>query len=276
MPELPEVETVRRALIPRLVGRTIEKIDQRCEKLRIPLPSCLDARLSGRRIISVDRRAKYLLFRLDNGLVLLLHLGMSGRLTLSSAIAQAAGRHDHVIFHFNDDTRLTFTDTRRFGLVTLAADDDLDNHPLLAGLGLEPFDESFTGQELATRISGRLAPIKTALLDQRVVAGMGNIYACESLYYAGLSPRRSAATVSGRRAERLAASIRQVLSAAIEAGGSSLRDYAGTSGELGYFQHQFAVYNRAGNRCPNCDCGGTIRRIRQSGRSTFYCPRRQR
>ncbi len=276
MPELPEVETVRRGLARRLVGRAIVRVDQRCKKLRIPLPSRFAERLAGRRIVAVGRRAKYLLIHLDDSAVMLVHLGMSGRLVLHSGRPGAPGRHDHVIFHIDDGTHVTFNDARRFGLITLAAADDLERHPLLAELGLEPLDEGFTGAALAARLAGRRTPIKSALLDQRVIAGVGNIYACESLFYAGLSPRRTAGTVIGRRAGRLAAAVREVLSAAIEAGGSSLRDFVGASGDLGYFQHSFAVYNRAGEPCPGCDCGGVIRRITQSSRSTFYCPRRQR
>ncbi len=276
MPELPEVETVRRGLVPRLVGRTIVRVDQRCAKLRIPLPPRLSECLAGRRIVAIGRRAKYLLVNLDDGATMLVHLGMSGRLVLCNGSRARPGRHDHVIFHIDDGTRVTFNDPRRFGLITLAAAGELDHHPLLAGLGLEPLDEGFDGAQLAVRLAARRTSIKSALLDQRIIAGLGNIYACESLYYAGLSPRRRTATVVGRRAGRLAAAVKQVLTAAIDAGGSSLRDFVGASGELGYFQHRFAVYNRAGEPCPGCDCGGTIRRITQSSRSTYYCPRRQR
>ncbi len=276
MPELPEVETVCRGLAPRLVGRTFVRVDQRCKKLRIPLPPRFAERITGRRVTAVGRRAKYILVHFDDGTVMLAHLGMSGRLVLHSGAARTPERHDHVIFHTDDGGLIAFNDARRFGLITLAAADELDRHPLLAGLGLEPLGDDFTGAALAARLAGKRTPIKAALLDQRVVAGLGNIYACESLYYAGLSPRRMASTVVGRRAGRLSAAVQSVLGAAIEAGGSSLRDFVGASGELGYFQHRFAVYNRAGEPCPGCDCGGAIRRIAQSGRSTFYCPRRQR
>ena len=276
MPELPEVETVCRGLAPRLVGRAIVRVDQRCDALRIPLPPRFAERVTGRRIAAIGRRAKYILVHLDDGAVMLIHLGMSGRLVLHNGRPGAPGRHDHVIFHIDDGTHVTFNDARRFGLITLATADDLERHPLLVDLGPEPLDEGFTGAALAARLAGRRTPIKSALLDQRVIAGIGNIYACESLFYAGLSPRRMAGTVIGRRAERLAAAMREVLSAAIEAGGSSLRNFVGASGDLGYFQHSFAVYNRAGEPCPGCDCGGVICRITQSSRSTFYCPRRQR
>lgn len=276
MPELPEVETVCRGLAPRLVGRAIVRVDQRCDALRIPLPPRFAERVTGRRITAIGRRAKYVLVHLDDGAVMLVHLGMSGRLVLHNASPRASGRHDHVIFHTDDGGHLTFNDSRRFGLITLAAADELERHPLLAGLGPEPLDDGFTGAALAARLAGKRTPIKAALLDQRVVAGLGNIYACESLFHAGLSPRRMASTVRRRRAARLVAAVREVLRAAIEAGGSSLRDYVQASGQMGYFQHRFAVYNRAGEPCPGCDCGGAIRRIVQAGRSTFYCPRRQR
>lgn len=276
MPELPEVETVCRGLAPRLVGRAIVRVDQRCDALRIPLPPRFAERVTGRRIAAIGRRAKYILVHLDDGAVMLVHLGMSGRLVLHNGSPRAPGRHDHVIFHTDDGGHLTFNDPRRFGLITLAAADELERHPLLAGLGPEPLDEGFTGTALAARLAGKRTPIKAALMDQRVVAGLGNIYACESLFHAGLSPRRMASTVRRRRAARLVAAVREVLRAAIEAGGSSLRDYVQASGQRGYFQHRFSVYNRAGEPCPGCDCGGAIRRIVQAGRSTFYCPRRQR
>lgn len=276
MPELPEVETVCRGLAPRLVGRAIVRVDQRCDALRIPLPPRFAERVTGRRIAAIGRRAKYILIHLDDGAVMLVHLGMSGRLVLHNGSPRAPGRHDHVIFHTDDGGHLTFNDPRRFGLITLAAADELERHPLLAGLGPEPLDEGFTGAALAARLAGKRTPIKAALMDQRVVAGLGNIYACESLFHAGLSPRRMASTVRRRRAARLVAAVREVLRAAIEAGGSSLRDYVQASGQRGYFQHRFSVYNRAGEPCPGCDCGGAIRRIVQAGRSTFYCPRRQR
>ncbi len=276
MPELPEVETVCRGLASRLVGRAIVCVDQRCDALRIPLPPRFAERVTGRRVVAIGRRAKYILVHLDDGAVMLVHLGMSGRLVLHNASPRAPGRHDHVIFHTDDGGHLTFNDTRRFGLITLAAADELERHPLLAGLGPEPLDEGFTGAALAARLAGKRTPIKAALLDQRVVTGLGNIYVCESLFHAGLSPRRMASTVRRRRAARLVAAVREVLCAAIEAGGSSLRDYVQASGQMGYFQHRFAVYNRAGEPCPGCDCGGAIRRIAQAGRSTFYCPRRQR
>ncbi len=275
MPELPEVETVCRGLATRLVGRAFVRVDQHCKALRIPLPPLFAERLVGRRVVGVGRRAKYILVHLDDGTVMLAHLGMSGRMTVSNG-AMARERHDHVVFFTDDGGRIAFNDARRFGLLTLAAASELDRHPLLAGLGVEPLEDGFTGVALAARLRGRRTSVKAALLDQRVVAGLGNIYACEALYRARLSPRRMAATVAGRRAGRLVAAVRQVLTEAIEAGGSSLRDYVQVSGGLGYFQHSFAVYDREGEPCPGCDCGGAIRRIVQSGRSTYFCPRRQR
>ena len=275
MPELPEVETVCRGLATRLVGRTFVRVDQHCKALRIPLPPRFAERLVGRRVLGVGRRAKYILVHLDDGTVMLAHLGMSGRMTVGNG-EMAPERHDHVVFFTDDGARIAFNDARRFGLLALAAAGELDRHPLIAGLGVEPLEDGFTGAALAARLRGRRTSIKAALLDQRVVAGLGNIYACEALYRARLSPRRIAATVAGRRAGRLVAAVRQVLTEAIEAGGSSLRDYVQVSGDLGYFQHRFAVYDREGQPCPGCDCGGAIRRIVQSGRSTFYCPRRQR
>lgn len=280
MPELPEVETVCRGLALRLEGRRIAAAEQRRADLRFPLPERFAARLTGRRIVSIGRRAKYILVRLDDGWVLLCHLGMSGRMLLSDGPPAAYEAHDHVILTAEDGTVLRFNDARRFGMMDLVRETELHRHRLLAGIGPEPLGNEFNGPALAAALKGRRTPIKAAILDQRVVAGIGNIYASESLYHAGLSPRRLAHTVQGARAERLAAAIRRVLSEAIAAGGSSLRDYVQTTGELGYFQHRWAVYERAGEDCPACaaaggGCGG-IRRIVQSGRSTFYCPRRQR
>ncbi len=280
MPELPEVETVCRGLALRLEGRRIAAVLQRRPDLRFPLPARFPARLEGRRIVSIGRRAKYIVIRLDDGWVLLCHLGMSGRMLLSDGPPPEYGPHDHIILTADDGTVLRFNDARRFGMMDLVPEAELERHKLLAGLGPEPLGNAFNGPVLAAALAGKATPIKAAILDQRVVAGVGNIYASESLFRAGLSPRRLARTVQGGRAERLAAAIRQVLGEAIAAGGSSLRDYVQTSGELGYFQHRWAVYEREGERCPGCDCdpaaGGGVRRMVQTGRSTFYCPRRQR
>lgn len=298
MPELPEVETVVRGLRPRLEGQRLRRVLQRRPDLRFPLPPDFAARLQGRRVRRVGRRAKYILIHLDDGQVLLCHLGMSGRMVISPAPGAAFEPHDHVILETEAGDQIRFNDARRFGLMDLVDEADLPAHRLLAGLGPEPLGNAFNGPELARRLAGKRTPIKAALLDQRVVAGLGNIYVCESLYFAGLSPRRQAYTVQGGRAERLAGAVRSVLLRAIEAGGSSLRDYVQADGELGYFQHEWAVYDREGLACPACTCGaagqaaeasrngapngapnGTpcgVRRLVQSGRSTFYCAVRQR
>lgn len=282
MPELPEVETVVRGLRPRLEGVRLTGVAQRRADLRQPLPERFAARLLGRRVIKIDRRAKYILVYLDDDQVLLCHLGMSGRLVLLGASEARAtpGPHDHVILTTDRGDELRFNDARRFGLLDLVAADGLDGHRLLSDLGPEPLGNEFSGPVLARRLAGKRTPIKAALLDQRVVAGLGNIYVSESLFFAGLSPRRGAHSVQGGRAERLARAIRDVLLRAIEAGGSSLRDYVQASGELGYFQHAWAVYGREGQPCPGCTCdcagGGGIRRIVQSNRATFYCGTRQR
>jgi formamidopyrimidine-DNA glycosylase len=274
MPELPEVETVRRGLARVLEGRVLARVEQRRRDLRIPLPKRFAERLTGRRVLGLRRRAKYLLIDLDGGEVLIVHLGMSGRLV----IGDGRGRepHDHVVLHTDEGTRVTYNDVRRFGLMTLARADELDRHPLLAGLAPDPLDPAFDGAVLGERLRGKRTPVKAALLDQRVVSGIGNIYACEALFRAGLSPRRMAGTVQGARAEALARALRVVLEEAIAAGGSSLRDYVQADGELGYFQHHWAVYEREGEPCPAPGCKGRVRRTVQGGRSTFYCPAHQR
>ena len=289
MPELPEVETVCRGLRPKLEGQVLTRVLQRRPDLRFPFPEAFAERLQGRSVARIERRAKYILMHLEGGaeegLVLLCHLGMSGRMLVMNGEAQPLDRHDHVVFYTGDGNEIRFNDTRRFGIMDLIAPDALGEHWLLKDLGPEPLSNAFNGPALAERLKGRRSPIKSALLDQKVVAGLGNIYVSEALYFAGLSPRRQAYTVQGGRAERLAAAVRDVLTAAIEAGGSSLRDYLQADGELGYFQHQWAVYDREGQPCPGCDCSAAkddlsgkdgIRRIVQSNRATFFCPRRQR
>lgn len=275
MPELPEVETVCRGLRAKLTGQRIGRVEVRRRDLRIPFPKDFVSRLTGRRIDSIDRRAKYILARLDDGTVLICHLGMSGRLLISES-SVTPGPHDHVLISMDDGVCVVMHDVRRFGLMTLSWESELDVHPLLAELGPEPLSDAFDGAYLTRVLKGRRTPIKAALLDQRVLAGVGNIYACEALFHARVSPRRLAASVSGRRAQRLVPALKTVLEDAIAAGGSSLRDYVQTSGELGYFQHRWVVYGREGEPCPACDCGSVIRRIAQSGRSTFFCPSRQR
>ena len=280
MPELPEVETVVRGLRPHLEGRKLVRVVQRRADLRFPLPANFAARLEGRRVLGVDRRAKYILVRLDGGETLLCHLGMSGRMVLSANNGTPYEPHDHVLFETEQGVLIRFNDARRFGIMDLVANEELTTYKLLCDLGPEPLGNRFNGKTLAASLKNRRTPIKSALLDQKVVAGLGNIYACEALFFAGLSPRRQAYTVQGVRAERLAWAVRDVLMRAIAAGGSSLRDYVQADGELGYFQHQWAVYDREGEACPDCTCdlgaGGGIRRSVQSARSSFYCPKRQR
>ncbi len=285
MPELPEVETVRLGLSPVLEGHRLARVEVRRGDLRIPFPERFAARLEGRRVARLERRAKYILVHFaDGGEVLLVHLGMSGRMVVAGPGLANAPRevspHDHVVIETDAGARVVFNDARRFGLMTLIAPDAVAAHPLLAGLGPEPLDDTFTGRALAARLKGRATSIKAALLDQRNVAGLGNIYVCEALFRAGLSPRRRAGTVQGGRAERLVAAIKQVLADAIAAGGSTLRDHRRPDGELGYFQHRFSVYDREGQPCPGCVCEvtrtGGIRRIVQGARSTFYCALRQR
>lgn len=288
MPELPEVETVRRGLAERLEGRKLTRVVQRRPDLRQPFPPDFAARLTGRRIESISRRAKYLLWHLDDHSVLIMHLGMSGRITLHAGAGHAGaapggsgqtpgtGRHDHAVFEVDDGTVAVFNDQRRFGLITLTRAESLAEHPLLRDLGPEPMGNSFGPEALSGALAGRKTSIKVALLDQKVVAGVGNIYACEALFRAKISPRRTAATIPGKRAQRLAQAIREVLGEAIEAGGSSLRDFTDTNGELGYFQHRFAVYGRQGEPCPSCGGPKGIQRIVQAARSTFFCPRCQR
>lgn len=280
MPELPEVETVARGLAAVWEGRALARVLCRRPDLRKPLPERFAERLTGRRISTVGRRAKYLLVALDQGLVMLGHLGMSGRMVISKGRNEPPGVHDHVEFVTDDGTMVTFCDPRRFGLLDLARADEVDNHPLLAGLGPEPLDAAFTPDILAAALDGKATPIKAALLDQKVVAGLGNIYVSESLFRSGILPTRLAGSLKPREVARLVDSVKAVLTEAIAAGGSSLKDHVQPSGELGYFQHSFAVYDREGQPCPGCDCtlseGGGVRRMVQSGRSTFYCAKKQR
>jgi formamidopyrimidine-DNA glycosylase len=287
MPELPEVETVRRGLTGVLAGKRIVHAVAHRPDLRVPLPDDFAARLAGRRVEALDRRAKYLLIRLDDGWTWIVHLGMSGRMTTGRPdVLPPLDIHDHVVIATEDGIEVRFRDPRRFGLMTLVRTDAAADHPLLAALGPEPLSGEFDGSALATALKGRRTPIKAALLDQRIVAGLGNIYVCEALFQAGISPKRLAGRVQGARADALAAAIKAVLERAIAAGGSSLRDHRQPSGELGYFQHSFTVYDREGKPCPGCRCDAAgktaletsegIRRIVQGGRSTFYCRHRQR
>ncbi|MFN9543452.1 MAG: bifunctional DNA-formamidopyrimidine glycosylase/DNA-(apurinic or apyrimidinic site) lyase [Phycisphaerae bacterium] len=281
MPELPEVETVRRGLAPVLEGRVLARVLARRNDLRFPLPKNFAGRLTGRRVLRLSRRAKYILAHLDNREVLLIHLGMSGRFQIEGqGVGQfvhpgaMTGKHDHVEFLTDNGARIVYTDHRRFGSMDLVPEADLAMHRLLRAIGPEPLSEAFDGGLLAARLEGKRTPIKAALLDQRVVAGLGNIYVCEALFRAGISPRRQASTVRLSRTARLVPDIKAVLAEAILAGGSTLRDFKDTSGELGYFQHRFDVYDREGEACRRC--GAPVRRIVQSGRSTFFCSRCQR
>ena len=283
MPELPEVETVRRGLAPAMEGKRILGADIRRPDLRWPFPHDMSARLTGARVDRLRRRSKYILADLDSAETLLIHLGMSGRMTVSG---NAPGvfvhahsmpqKHDYVVFDMEGGARVIFNDPRRFGAMDLIATSRIETHPLLASLGPEPLGNGFSGAYMASTFRGRKMPVKSALLDQKSVAGLGNIYVCEALNRAGINPGRAAGKISEERLERLAAVIRVVLREAIEAGGSSLRDHRQATGELGYFQHSFRAYGRQGEPCRNPGCSGQIRRIVQSGRSTFYCPSCQR
>ncbi|HUN53440.1 MAG TPA: bifunctional DNA-formamidopyrimidine glycosylase/DNA-(apurinic or apyrimidinic site) lyase [Candidatus Sulfotelmatobacter sp.] len=277
MPELPEVETVCRGLAEALEGRRLARIELRRHDLRWPLPERFVERLQGRAVRRVRRRAKYIVMDTDGAEVLLAHLGMSGKMLVEppNASQPPLGQHDHVVFTTDHGVRIAFNDARRFGMLDLWAADALDRHPLLKDLGPEPLGNDFSAPVLSARLAGKRTPIKAALLDQRVVAGLGNIYVSEALFRAGISPRRSAHTVAGTRAERLVPAIKMVLQEAIAAGGSSLRDYVQASGELGCFQHHFDVYDREGQPCQNCN-RSSVRRIVQSGRSSFFCPTCQR
>ena len=283
MPELPEVETVRRGLAPVMEAGEFARIRVNRPDLRWPLPERMDRRLVGRTVLRLRRRAKYILADISSGETLLVHLGMSGRMLVSGDPVgrfarehPPAERHDHVVFDMASGARITFNDPRRFGAMDLFETASGDSHPLLAGIGPEPLGNAFHEAHLADALKGRRTPIKAALLDQRTVAGLGNIYVCEALHRARISPERLAGAVSRRRAGALAGAIREVLEAAIAAGGSSLRDYRRSDGELGYFQHCFDVYGREGEPCRAEGCRGKVRRIVQSGRSTFFCPRCQK
>lgn len=275
MPELPEVETVRQGLFAAMSGRRLTRVTVNRADLRKPFPPDFANALTNRRVRDLRRRAKYLLLDLDNGETVIMHMGMSGRFTVTGHNApRDPGKHDHVVFETDHGKRIVFTDPRRFGVMTMTPTETLDSHPLLAGMGPEPLDDDFTPARLSAALKGKRTPVKSALLDQRVVAGLGNIYVCEALFRAGISPKRLASSVAGARAERLVPAIRSVLRDALKAGGSSLRDYARADGELGYFQHHFRVYDREGKPCPQC--GRPVKRIVQSGRSTFFCPHCQK
>ena len=296
MPELPEVETVTRGLAAVMEGAVIAQVELRRADLRFPFPQGFAERLSGQRIDALGRRAKYIVGHLSGGDVLLMHLGMSGRFVIcEGAGADAPGRfhhsahapsgeddpHAHVLFTLDSGTRVIYCDPRRFGMMDLFPRAGLPDHKLLRSIGIEPLGNELSGTFLNAAFRGKRTPVKAALLDQGIVAGIGNIYACEALFRSGISPRRLAGSLTSARGttartERLADAVREVLRDAIAAGGSTLRDYVRTDGELGYFQHAFQVYDREGEACARQGCGGTVARIVQSGRSTFYCPACQR
>jgi len=293
MPELPEVETVRRGLQPVMEGFQIAKAEARRKDLRFPFQQDFVARLTGQTVTGLGRRAKYLMADLGSGDVLLMHLGMSGSFrVIASEASKTPGQfhhprsedraHDHVVFHMSSGASVVFNDPRRFGYMKIIARRALEQEPLLKGLGPEPLGNEFDAHMLARACAGKKTSLKAALLDQRVVAGLGNIYVCEALYRSQLSPRRSAATLATRKSEptdharRLVGAIHGVLNQAIKAGGSSLRDHRQTSGELGYFQHSFQVYDREGEACQTAGCSGIVKRFTQNGRSTFWCPKCQK
>ena len=283
MPELPEVETVRRGLAPVLDGARLVRVEARRPDLRFPLPEGFVQRLTGARIGTMSRRAKYLLAPLDRGDVLVMHLGMSGRFEIASAKAkQRPGefayapsvdeKHAHVVFHTEHGETVTYFDPRRFGYMDLIAADALADHPWFTGLGPEPLGGTFDAAHLKAEFAGRRQSVKATLLDQRVVAGLGNIYVCEALHRSGIAPGRPAGLLKAKTLATLTQVIHETLEEAIEAGGSTLRDYAAADGALGYFQHRFKVYGREGEPCLKPGCGGTVARIVQGGRSTFFCP----
>ena len=284
MPELPEVETVCAGLKPALEGQKLVGIKQRRKDLRFPLPTNFVSTLSGKIVKMVRRRAKFILIHLDGGFVLMIHLGMSGRITIYPNDVPPAGRHDHIEFITDKGITVRYCDPRRFGFMDLVSASSYAEHPMISHLGPEPLTNDFDVTSLNNKLGGRKIPIKNALLDQRVVAGLGNIYVCEALFKARISPKRIAHSVPGQRSKRLVAAIKEVLHDAIIAGGSSLKDFTGTDGNLGYFQTHWAVYGRAGEKC-RAICSGphrrwrcehVIKRIVQSGRSTFYCSKCQR
>ena len=283
MPELPEVETVRAGIAPVMEGHVIARAEVNRPDLRWPFPDRMAERLPGRRVLGLRHRSKYILADLDSAETLLIHLGMSGRMLISGQKVgefhhphPVPAKHDHVVFHMDDGARITFNDARRFGAMDLMATVAQDDHWLIRDLGPEPLGNAFNESYLIARLQGRNTPIKSALLDQRIVSGLGNIYVCEVLFRAGIHPARKAGRISAARVASLVPLIRDVLSEAIAAGGSSLRDYRQSDGELGYFQHVFQVYDREGDPCVTPGCDKTIRRIVQSGRSSFFCPQCQR
>ena len=291
MPELPEVETVRRGLTPAMLGTRIDKVELRRADIRFPFPPSFAKRLTGQRILDLKRRAKYLLFELDGGETLIAHLGMSGSFRMEKTVTSTPGKfhherskdpkHDHVVLTLDNGWIVTYNDPRRFGFMDLGPTETLEQHPRLRGLGAEPLAPEFDAHRLAKLFAGSRAPLKSALLDQKRIAGLGNIYVSEALFRARLSPRKPASILANARgaptkaATAVAKAIRDVLEEAVEAGGSTLRDHRQANGELGYFQHVFKVYDREGLPCARNSCRGIVARITQSGRSTFYCSKCQ-
>jgi len=283
MPELPEVETVRRGLTPSMEGAVITKAQVNRPDLRWPFPERMAERLIGARVLAMRRRSKYILADLEQGETLLIHLGMSGRMTVSGdPLGQfvhdhpQAQKHDHVVLDMENGARITFNDPRRFGAMDLIPTAELENHKLLRVLGPEPLGNDFNDDHLIAAFEGRNTPVKSALLDQGIIAGLGNIYVCEALFRGEISPKRKAGQISKKRVSALVPIIRTVLQDAIDAGGSSLKDFRQANGELGYFQHSFDVYGREGDPCRRIGCDGRVLRITQSGRSSFYCGKCQR
>ena len=276
MPELPEVETIRRGLSKAMTGQLINEVIVRRTDLRRPLPDGFVETVRGKKILTIDRRAKYLLMRLENDVVVLIHLGMSGRMVIELGTdPQIPNRkHEHIVFVLENNNIIRFSDPRRFGLIEISHAKDLSSHQLLKDIGPEPLSTEFNSLMLANRLQGRKTPIKSVLLDQSVVAGLGNIYVCEGLFIAGLSPMRSANTITLKQASILVKKTKELLLDAIKSGGSTLKDHVSATGEMGYFQHKFKVYGRAGHPCPICE--EPIRRIIQAGRSTFFCSDCQR
>lgn len=274
MPELPEVETVMRGLAPVMEGVRLDKVRAFVPKLRVDIPARFEERLSGNKVIQLRRRSKYILIECEDGLIAILHLGMSGRVSIHASGSGKPPRekHDHVTFLTERGDLVVFNDPRRFGLIVFSDSETIQDHALIKDIGPEPLGNRFDADYLWSRLKTRKSPIKTTLLDQKVVAGLGNIYVCEALWRAGIHPTRRADKVRKHEVEKLVPIIRDVLNEAIAAGGSTLKDYAQVSGELGYFQHNFKAYGREGEACLAKDCSGMIERIVQSNRSTFFCP----
>lgn len=281
MPELPEVETVRRGLSPAMEGRVIERLQVNRSDLRFPFPDRFKERVEGARITRLGRYAKFLVTELDTGEALIMHLGMTGRFSVNADPTAdfhhdpgTYPAHDHVIFTMQGGATITYNDVRRFGFMELWPAEDMANYPRLKAMGPEPLSNRFNAAYLNVALKGKHTPIKAALLDQSVIAGLGNIYVCEALFRSDISPRRKASTIPGARAARLAPAINAIIAEAIAAGGSSISDFANASGDLGYFQHGFAVYDREGEPCKTCN--SPIKRLVQSGRSSFFCSKCQR